>query len=917
MINRVIWVGMCLGLLAVRPLAGESRSNGQQGNRAVVPAFGPAEIEKPEGALIPLRPVWKLAPTVTNDGRRLIAEIGPDAKHRWSIAQTSLDLTPYADRGLRLVVRASGSGIGKPDQPWDGIKFQVHYKEADGTDRFCDAAFPQGDFSEREFVLRVDLRGQNPKRASMSVGIQGAVGKVVFDLDSLKIGVSDGLFRKINEDYRVSYPERVKAAPQLCGVMLPFRTPTEDDFRTLHDWGATLARYQMAREGNADPSPAAYDAWLSDRLDCLERVVLPLARKYGLRICVDLHSVPGGHNAARRETALLSDVTSKDRFVGWWKKIAARFRGHPEIYGYDLINEPVQFDRSPAGLDYWNVQREAAEAVRAIDPETPIIIESNLWDCPATFAYLSPLKMDNVIYQVHMYQPGEYTHQGVGGRETSGIPYPNLAKGVDKDYLRRQLEPVRAFERQHGAKIFVGEFSAVAWAPGADAYLRDLIDLFREYRWDWTYHSFREYEGWSVEHEGEDARHIRLATADTPRKRVLLEGFRRVSGTSVRVALPSDEATPAANAKAIQKALDGVSAAGGGVVRIPSGEWLCGTIRLRSRVELRLEDGAVLKASPNLADYNPEDEYPENWGCPPECWSGRHFLIGHRVAGAALTGKGVIDGNADAFFTDKVRFSDFTKIVWANGIRDQRDTRPGHLRPGQLIVFVKSNDLLVEGVTVRNATCWSLFFHGCDNVTVRDFTVRNRSTDLNTDGIDIDCSSNVLVERADIETGDDAITVRASQRHLGIEKTCEHVRVRDCTLSAFAMPIRIGVGDGHIRDIDISNVRVRHGAWGVSFDCWYGKPETAGVDIEDVRIRDSRFDGCYENWRFRLGGEKQAFGVRNVRFENCVFTSPRPGAVGYCGTKPLAEIRFDNCVWTPAADNPFCGLVQDKDLEVQ
>lgn len=360
---------------------------------------------------------------------------------------------------------------------------------------------------------------------------------------------------------------------------------------------------------------------------------------------------------------------------------------------------------------------------------------------------------------------------------------------------------------------------------------------------------------------------------------------------------------PSENARTIQAALDARSAAGGGRVTVPAGTWPTGTIRLRNKVDLHLEKGAVLLASPNLADYNSPDEYPENWPCPSEGWNACHLVIGHRVTGASITGEGVIDGNADVFFEDKVEHPEWAKIGWANGIRRQKDKV--NLRPGQLIVFVKSRQLKIEGLTVRNSTCWSLFFHGCDDVTVRDYTVRNKSTDLNTDGIDIDCCSDVLVEHADIDTGDDAIAIRGSQRHLGLEKPCERIRIRDCVLSAYAMGIRIGVGDGLIRDVDISNVKVRHGAWGVSFDCWYGKKEQAGVDIEGVRIRDSRFDGCYENWRFRLGGDRQEFGVRDVSFTNCTFTSPKPGTTEYLGKRPLQNVRFDNCRWSPAADNPF------------
>ena len=134
--------------------------------------------------------------------------------------------------------------------------------------------------------------------------------------------------------------------------------------------------------------------------------------------------------------------------------------------------------------------------------------------------------MDNVVYQVHCYTPGEFTHQGVFSPETGRV-WPDPARGWDRDYLRRTLEPVREFERRHGARIYVGEFSAIAWAQGAENYLRDCIALFEEYGWDWTYHAFREWNGWSVEHEGPDARHM-VPSADNPRRRALLDGLRGI-----------------------------------------------------------------------------------------------------------------------------------------------------------------------------------------------------------------------------------------------------------------------------------------------------------------------------------------------------------------------------------------------------
>ena len=82
-----------------------------------------------------------------------------------------------------------------------------------------------------------------------------------------------------------AYTPDVLARPRLRGVMSPGGNMDEDDFKTLHEWGATLLRFQMVRDwhgvnGNQDLDE--YDRWLDGRLDHFDTVVLPLARKYGM-----------------------------------------------------------------------------------------------------------------------------------------------------------------------------------------------------------------------------------------------------------------------------------------------------------------------------------------------------------------------------------------------------------------------------------------------------------------------------------------------------------------------------------------------------------------------------------------------------------------------------------------------------------
>lgn len=322
------------------------------------------------------------------------------------------------------------------------------------------------------------------------------------------------------------YSERVRSLSQLRGVMLPERDCTEDDFRTLREWGATLARYQMPRDwnkknGNADI--AEYGRYVDGRLDHLERV-LGWARKYGIRIVIDLHAAPGSRIDGD-ELRMCHESDYADAFIETWRRIARRFRGRNEVYGYDLVNEPCQNQPSPPGLGFWELQERAARAIRTIDPHTPIIVESNQYASPWDYIERKPMDVDNVIYEAHMYSPNAYTHQGVFRPNTKPLSYPGEPGKLDRAHILFVLSQLRAFQLRYGAKVLIGEFSAIAWAKGAECYLSDCISVFNSYGWDWCYHAFREWEGWSVEHEGPDAERL-APSADNPRKRVLLKAFR-------------------------------------------------------------------------------------------------------------------------------------------------------------------------------------------------------------------------------------------------------------------------------------------------------------------------------------------------------------------------------------------------------
>ena len=509
---------------------------------------------------------WALPPGARIEGTTLIAELAPGSPTNAVHCEAPLDLSGlFGDnRGLVLTVRVRAEGVTKPAHDWNGVKFMLRYVDADtGRTHYPGASVPIGTYGWRTVTNRVNILTApvNPVdgRATLVLGLQESTGRVEFDLSSLTIATEDVGVSPVNQDWIVRYPDettgdlkprsgdlqarsadlasegRLHAAQRrqpLRGCMLPHGT-TEEDIATLASWGATLVRFQIARNWSGvddNQDLAEYAAWVDSLLDNLAEVLEWCAAR-GMKVCVDLHTPPGGKRAGDRAMNMFFQKKFADAFVGTWRRIATRFKGHPALYGYDLVNEPIQ--REPAPFSYWELQKRAAEAIREIDPGAAIVVESNLGSVAESYRYLSPLAMDNVIYQVHLYKPYEYTHQGVWGNpmERDGRPlaWPDPARGWTTDHLRRVLAPVRAFQEKHRARIYVGEFSAVSWAPGAENYLRDCIALFEEYGWDWTYHAFREWGAWSVEHEpiepGRAGSSNFRPVPDSPRKRALLEGL--------------------------------------------------------------------------------------------------------------------------------------------------------------------------------------------------------------------------------------------------------------------------------------------------------------------------------------------------------------------------------------------------------
>ena len=315
---------------------------------------------------------------------------------------------------------------------------------------------------------------------------------------------------------------------------------------------------------------------------------------------------------------------------------------------------------------------------------------------------------------------------------------------------------------------------------------------------------------------------------------------------------------------AIQAAIDACAAAGGGRVTVPAGTYKTGTIWLRSNVELHLELGATLFASENLDDYNDIDAYEQNFGCKVEEWVGKHLIIAHEIENVAITGFGKVYGNCNVF-VDYVPVP--ARYTWRSGMTHCKDMEK--LRPGQLISFIECRHVRVQDITVEDSPCWSLFFHGCEYVQVRGFKALNPIHMMNTDGIDIDSCRYVTVSDCILHTGDDGITLRCDENRLKNKDIhCEFVTITNCVIHTGVNAFRIGVGTGHIRHVQISNITIERCHNVAEFNTAY---MTYGcANIEDIHF--SGITAIDTDTVLIMYAKNNAY-VRDISMENIRSTS--------------------------------------------
>jgi len=254
--------------------------------------------------------------------------------------------------------------------------------------------------------------------------------------------------------------------------------------------------------------------------------------------------------------------------------------------------------------------------------------------------------------------------------------------------------------------------------------------------------------------------------------------------------------------KAIAAAIEAASKAGGGRVLVPAGEYVTGPIHLRSRVNLHLDGGATLKFTTNPEAYLPAVRTRFEG---MDCWNYSPLIYAYEQHDIAITGEGVLDGQAsdENWWSWKGRKGVSTNnqnvararlaTMTANNVPpDERAFGDGDFLRPSFIEPYRCRNVLIEGVRIRRSPMWEVHPLFSTNVIVRGLHIQTHGP--NNDGCDPECSRDVLIENTVFDTGDDCIAIKSGRNNDGRRggTPSENIVIRNCTMKEGHGGVTIG-----------------------------------------------------------------------------------------------------------------------------
>jgi len=310
------------------------------------------------------------------------------------------------------------------------------------------------------------------------------------------------------------------------------------------------------------------------------------------------------------------------------------------------------------------------------------------------------------------------------------------------------------------------------------------------------------------------------------------------------------------NTKSIQSAIDEAFNQKGGVVVFPKGNFLSGSLILKSGVELKFEEGSVLLGSTNPSDYTKLEIENAPVSQKTDDNSKLALILSSNSTNISITGTGTIDGQGRrlALVIDSLHLMGIT-------VDPHYSIRPSETMRPKIINFMECSNVIISGVTILNSSCWVQTYELCTNVIIDNVKVISRAY-WNNDGIDITDCKKVNITNCDINSADDGICLKSYYKGY----SCEDIYISNCSVRSSASAIKFGTASlGGFKDVVIENITIK--------DTYRSAIAIENVDggfVDNIKISNINANNTGNAIFVRLGhrsGEKPGI-IKNVVLKN-------------------------------------------------
>ncbi len=393
--------------------------------------------------------------------------------------------------------------------------------------------------------------------------------------------------------------------------------------------------------------------------------------------------------------------------------------------------------------------------------------------------------------------------------------------------------------------------------------------------------------------------------------------------------------------EAFHKAIAACNRAGGGRVLVSGGTFSTGAIHLKSNVNLHVAKGATIKFDPDPKKYLPV--VFTRWE-GMELMNYSPFIYAFEQRNIAITGEGVLDGNASC--ENWWPWAGRQACGWKQGAGSARAARTAliemvakntpvsqrifgegsYLRPN-FIQPHRCQNVLIEGVTLRNSPMWQLHPLLCTNVIVRRVNIERElnmtdATGPNTDGCDPESCRDVLIEDCIFVTGDDCIAIKAGRNNDGRRVTVpsENFIIRGCQMRdghggiTLGSEISAGVRNVFAMNCNMSSPRLDHGLRFKNNAVRGGVLEN--IFCRDITIGEVRHAAITVDFNYEEGAKGQYTPVlRNLQVQN-LKSGKSQYAMDLQGFEnaPITDVHLSDCTFENASRDSIVKNVKNLTL---